>query len=196
MTRDEAWAIVCEYVKSESLRKHMLAVEACMREYARHYREDEEQWATVAVLHDFDFEIHPTLDEHPQAGAAILRERGVPEDIIYSVLSHADHLQEQYPRRSQREHALVACDELSGLCTAVALVRPSKSIFDVDVSAVKKKWKDKAFARGVNRQEIERYTAELGVPVDEHITRVLKALQDNADILGMRGNSAWVSHKS
>ncbi|TMC55856.1 MAG: HDIG domain-containing protein [Chloroflexi bacterium] len=196
MTRDEAWAIVCEYVKSESLRKHMLAVEACMREYARHYGEDEEQWATVAVLHDFDFEIHPTLDEHPMGGAPILRARGVPEDIIYSVLSHADHLQEQYPRRSQREHALVACDELSGLCTAVALVRPSKSIFDVDVSAVKKKWKDKAFARGVNRQEIERYTAELGVPVDEHITRVLKALQDNADILGIRGNSAWVSHKS
>ncbi len=189
MTRDDAWAIVCEYVKNESLRKHMLAVEACMREYARHYGENEEEWATLAVLHDFDFEIHPTLDQHPQDGAAILRGRGVPEDIIYSILSHADHLQDQFPRRALRERALVACDELSGLCTAVALVRPSKSIFDVDVPAVKKKWKEKGFARGVNRQEIERYTAELDVPMDEHIARVVKALQDNADALGIRGNS-------
>jgi putative nucleotidyltransferase with HDIG domain len=189
MTRDEAWQIVCEYVKNESLRKHMLAVEACMRAYARHYGEDEEQWATLGVLHDFDFEIHPTLDQHPQDGAAILRERGVPEDIIYSILSHADHLQAQYPRRVLRERALVAVDELSGLCTAVALVRPSKSIFDVDVAAVKKKWRDKAFARAINRQEIEHNTAELDVPMDEHIARVVKALQDNADVLGIRGNN-------
>ncbi len=189
MTRDEAWQIVCEFVKSESLRKHMLSVEACMREYARHFGEDEEPWAVLGVLHDFDFEIHPTLDQHPQAGAPILRERGVPEAIIYSILSHADHLQDQYPRRTWREKTLVAVDELSGLCTAVALVRPSKSIFDVDVAAVKKKWKDKAFARGVNRHDIEKYTAELGVPMDEHIARVVKALQDNADALGIRGNS-------
>lgn len=189
MTRDEAWQIVCEYVKNESLRKHMLAVEACMRQYACHYGEDEEQWAVLGLLHDFDFEIHPTLDQHPQDGAPILRARGVPEDIIYSILSHADHLQDQYPRHALREKALVAVDELSGLCTAVALVRPSKSIFDVDVATVKKKWKDKAFARAINRQEIERNTAELGVPMDEHIARVIKALQDNADVLGIRGNA-------
>ncbi len=187
MTRDEAWQIVCEYVKNESLRKHMLAVEACMRAYARHYGEDEEAWATIGVLHDFDFEIHPTLDQHPQDGASILREHGVPEDIIYSVLSHAEHLQAAHPRRQLRERALVAVDELSGLCTAVALVRPSKSIFDVDVPAVRKKWKDKAFARAINRQEIEQYSSELGVPLDEHISRVIKALQDNADALGIRG---------
>lgn len=190
MTRDEAWQIVCEFVKSESLRKHMLAVEACMRAYARTYGEDEEVWATLGVLHDFDFEIHPTLDKHPQDGSAILRERGAPEDIIYSIRSHADHLQDQNPRRALRERALVAVDELSGLCTAVALVRPSKSIFDVDTAAVKRKWKDKGFARGVNRQEIEKYTAELGVPMDEHIARVVKALQDNADSLGIRGTPA------
>ncbi|MBI5876979.1 MAG: HDIG domain-containing protein [Chloroflexi bacterium] len=190
MTRDEAWQIVCEYVKSDILRRHMLAVEACMRAYARHYGEDEEQWATLGVLHDFDFEIHPTLDQHPQDGAAILRARGVTEELIYSILSHADHLHADYPRRSLREKALVAVDELSGLTAAVALVRPSKSIFDVNVAAVKKKWKDKAFARAVNRQEIEHYTAELGVPLDEHIGRVVKALQDNADVLGLRGTPA------
>ena len=187
MTREEAWQIVCEYVKNESLRNHMLAGEACMRAYARYYGEDEEVWATIGVLHDFDFEIHPTLDKHPQDGAAILRERGVPDDVIYSILSHADHLQTDNPRRQLRERALVAVDELSGLCTAVARVRPTKSIFDVDVAAVKKKWKDKAFARAINRQEIEQYTSELGVPLDEHIGRVIKALQDNADALGIRG---------
>jgi putative nucleotidyltransferase with HDIG domain len=187
MTRDEAWQIVCEYVKNESLRKHMLAVEACMRAYARYYGEDEELWATIGVLHDFDFEIHPTLDQHPQDGAAILRERGVPDDVIYSVLSHAEHLQDSHPRQQLRERVLVAVDELSGLTTAVALVRPSKSIFDVDVAAVKKKWKDKAFARAINRQEIDHFTAELGVPMDEHMARVIKALQDNADALGIRG---------
>jgi len=186
-TRDEAWQIVCEYVKSDILRRHMLAVEACMRAYARHYGEDEETWATIGVLHDFDFEIHPTLEQHPQDGAPILRARGVPEEIIYSILSHADHLQDTSPRRLLRERALVAVDELSGLTTAVALVRPSKSIFDVDVAAVKKKWKDKAFARAVNRQEIAHNTDALGVPLDEHIARVIKALQDNADALGLRG---------
>jgi putative nucleotidyltransferase with HDIG domain len=187
MTRDEAWQIVGEYVKNESLRKHMLAVEACMRAYARHFGEDEELWAAIGLLHDFDFEIHPTLDQHPQDGAAILRERGVPDDVIYSVLSHADHLQTDFPRRSLRERTLVAVDELSGLCTATALVRPSRSIFDVDVAAVKKKMKDKAFARAINREEIIRHTAELGVDLDEHIERVVKALQDNADALGIRG---------
>ncbi|MEP7198356.1 MAG: HAD family hydrolase, partial [Chloroflexota bacterium] len=121
--------------------------------------------------------------------AAILRARGVPEDIIYSILSHAEHLEHDYPRIRLREKALVAVDELSGLCTAVALVRPSRSIFEVDVAAVRSKWKNKGFARAINRQEIEKYTAELGVPLDEHIARVVKALQDNADVLGIRGNA-------
>lgn len=187
MTRDEAWQIVCEHVKGESLRKHMLSVEACMRAYARFFGENEEEWATLGVLHDFDFEIHPTLDQHPQDGAVILRQRGVPEELIYSILAHADHLQATNPRQSRRERTLVAVDELSGLVTAVALVRPSKSIFDVDLAAVKKKWKDKAFARAVSRQEIEHNTAELGVPLDEHIGRVIKALQEHADTLGIRG---------
>jgi putative nucleotidyltransferase with HDIG domain len=168
----------------------MLAVEACMREYARHYGEDEDTWAAVGLLHDFDFEIHPTLDEHPQEGAPILRARGVPEEIIYTVLSHADHLADQFPRRSVQEKALAAVDELSGLCTAVALVRPSKSIHDVDVPAVKKKWKDKAFARAIDRSEIELHTAELGVPLDEHIGRVLSALKANAPALGIEGRPA------
>ena len=188
MKRDEAWQIVCDYVKSESLRKHMLAVEACMRAYARHYGEDEEAWAALGVLHDFDFEIHPTLDKHPQDGAPILRARGVPEELIYSILSHADHLQETHPRKTLREKALVAVDELSGLCIAVALVRPSRSIFDVDLAAVKSKWKNKGFARAVNRQEIEHHTEVLGIPRDEHITRCVKALQDHADVLGIGGN--------
>ena len=187
MTRDDAWSIVCEYVQSESLRKHILGVEACMRAYARHFGEDEETWGNIGLLHDFDFEIHPTLDKHPLEGSKILRERGVPEDMIESILSHADHLVEEHPRRLLRDRVLVAVDELSGLCSAVALVRPSKSIFDVDVPAVRKQLKDKAFARAVNRQDIERYTADLGVPLEEHIGRVIAALQENADALGLRG---------
>ncbi|HET6384828.1 MAG TPA: HDIG domain-containing protein [Armatimonadota bacterium] len=188
MTREDAWQLVCEFVQSESLRKHVLAVEACMRAYARHYGADEETWAVIGLLHDFDFEIHPTLDKHPLEGSKILRERGVPEDIIYSILSHADYLVDRYPRRDLRERVLVAVDELSGLCSAVALVRPSRSILDVKVSSVKKKWKDRAFARGVNRDEIEQYTAALGVPLDEHIERVIRALQENAEALGLAGD--------
>ena len=185
MTREEGWQIVCDHVKQDSLRKHNLAVEACMRYYARYYGEDEENWGLVGLIHDFDFEIHPTLSQHPQDGAPILRSRGVPEDIIASVLSHADHLSEQYPRVLLRDRVLVAVDELSGLVSAVALVRPSRSIIDVDVKSVKKKWKDKAFARAVSRPDIERYTAELGEGLDEHIGRVVKALQDRAVELGL-----------
>lgn len=187
MNRNEAWGIVCQYVHSESLRKHMLAVEACMRAYARHFGEDEESWGVVGLLHDFDFEIHPTLDKHPLEGSAILRDRGVPEDMIESILSHADHLLDRYPRKTLRDRTLAAVDELSGLCSAVALVRPSRSIMDVDVGSVRRKWKDKAFARGVNRQEIELSAQELGVPLEEHIGRVIAAMQENADALGLRG---------
>lgn len=187
MNREEAWGIVCEYVQSDSLRKHMLAVESCMREYARFYGADEEEWAVIGLLHDFDYEIHPTLDKHPIEGSHILRERGVPEDVIETILSHADYLLDRYPRKSLRDRVLAAVDELSGLCTAVALVRPSRSILEVTVSSVKKKWKDKAFARGVHREDIERYAQELGVPLEEHIQRVLEALQKDADKLGLRG---------
>lgn len=188
MDREEAWGIVCEFVLTESLRKHALAVESCMRIYARIYREDEDAWGVVGLLHDFDYEIHTTEADHPQAGGPILRARGVPEDVVASILSHGDHLQDAYPRRTVRDKSLAVVDQLSGLCTAVALVRPSKSIFDVDVAAVKKKWKDKAFARTVNRQEVERYINEFGLTREEHIERVLQALKENAELLGLAGN--------
>jgi len=185
MNRNEAWELLCEYTKSDSLRKHALAVEAAMRHYARKYGEDEEKWSVVALLHDFDYEIHPTLDKHPQDGAAILRERGVPEDVIRGVLSHADHL--GLSRDSLMEKTLYAVDELSGFVIAVALVRPSKSILDVEASSVRKKMKDKAFARAVNREDIVQGAEALGVNLGEHIGEVIEALKGAADELGLRG---------
>jgi putative nucleotidyltransferase with HDIG domain len=152
MNRSEALAIVHEYVKNENLIRHMLAVEACMRYYAEKYHDDIETWGQAGLLHDFDWEIHPTLEQHPQAGATILRDRGVPEVIIQAVLSHADH--SGVPRWSVLEKALYACDEITGLVTAVALVRPSRSLSDLESKSVKKKWKDRAFAAGANREEI------------------------------------------
>ena len=148
MTRDEALTLVREYVKNEGLVRHMLSVESAMRFYAEKFGEDPEVWGLIGLLHDFDWEIHPTLDEHPQAGAPMLRERGVPEEIIQDILSHADHLRERVPRDTRRRKAICACDEITGLVTAVALVRPSKSLYDLEASSVKKKWKDKAFAAG------------------------------------------------
>lgn len=186
MNRQEAWAIVTEYIQNPNLLKHMLAVEAAMRAYARRFNENEEQWAVVGLLHDFDWEIHPQLPEHPIEGARILRQRGVPEDIVLSVLSHADFT--GVPRTTLRDKALFAVDELTGFITAVALVRPSKSLLDVDVKAVKKKWKDKAFARGANREDIERGANELGIPLDEHIQVVLEAMQGIAAELDLQGN--------
>ena len=185
MNRNEAWELLCEYTKSDSLRKHALAVEAAMRHYARKYGEDEEKWSVVALLHDFDYEIHPTLDKHPQDGAAILRERGVPEEVIRGVLSHADHL--GLSRDSLMEKTLYAVDELSGFVIAVALVRPSKSILDVEASSVRKKMKDKAFARAVNREDIVQGAEALGVDLGEHIGEVIEALKGAADELGLRG---------
>ena len=149
MNREQALAIVNEFIKNENLVRHMLAVEAAMRFYAQKFGEDEELWGVTGLLHDFDWEIHPTLDEHPQAGVPILRERGVPEEIIRAIQSHADHTGVQ--RQSQMEKALFACDEITGLITAVALVRPSRSLEDLQVKSVKKKWKDKSFAAGANR---------------------------------------------
>ena len=173
-----------EYVEGPALLRHCLAVEAAMREYARRLGEDEERWGFVGLIHDFDFEIHPTLDQHPQDGAPILRERGVPEDIILDVLSHAEHT--GVPRDTPLRKALAAVDELSSFIVAVALVRPSKSLDDVKPSSVKKKMKDKAFARAVDRDEMRRAAEEFGVDFDEHIMTVVAGLSRIAPELGLQ----------
>lgn len=186
MTREEAWAIVCEFVQSVSLRNHMQSVEFAMRAYAEHYGEDPESWGLVGLLHDFDWEIHPTLDKHPMDGAPILRERGLSEADVNTILSHAPR--SGVPRESLRDKSLFAVDELTGLITAVALVRPSKDIRDVKIKSIKKKWKDRSFAAGVNREEVVEGCEELGVDLWEfHIPLVLKAMQDHAAELGLNG---------
>ncbi len=186
MTRDEALALVREYVKSESLVRHMLSVEAAMRFYAKKFGEDLEAWGLLGLIHDFDWEIHPTLEEHPTAGAPMLRERGVPEDIIQDILSHADHT--GVPRDTQRRKALYACDEITGFVTAVALVRPSRSLYDLEPSSVKKKWKDKAFAAGAERANIEVATRDFGIDQWEHVGNVIAAMRRIAPELGLVGN--------
>jgi len=183
MNRQQALDIVHQYVKNENLIRHMLAVEAAMRFYAEKFGEDPELWGVVGLLHDFDWEIHPTLQEHPQAGAPILRQHGVPEEIIHAVLSHADHT--GIERTTRMEKALYACDEITGLITAVALVRPSRSLSDLEVTSVKKKWKDKAFAAGANRREIEKATQEFGVDLWEHVGNVIVAMRGIAPELGL-----------
>ena len=184
MKRDDALKIVREYVKNENLVRHMLAVEAAMAAYGKKFGEDEEIYRVTGLLHDFDWEIHPSLDGHPQKGSKILRERGVSEEIIRAILSHAQHT--GVNRDSKMEKALFAIDELTGLITTTALVRPSKLIADVEVKSIKKKWKDKSFAAGVNREEIEQGTRELGVDLwDEHVPTVLKAMQEIAGDLGL-----------
>jgi putative nucleotidyltransferase with HDIG domain len=185
MNRSEALAIVRMYVKNENLVRHMLAVEAAMRFYAEKLAGDVETWGVVGLLHDFDWEIHPTLEEHPQAGVPLLRAHRVPEEIIHAVLSHADHT--GIPRQTQMEKALAACDEITGLITAVALVRPSRSLHDLTASSVKKKWKDRAFAAGASREEIEKTTAEFGVPLWEHVDNVIQAMRRIAPELGLEG---------
>jgi putative nucleotidyltransferase with HDIG domain len=186
MNRSQALEIVNDYVKNENLIRHMLAVEAAMRFYAEKFNEDVELWGVVGLLHDFDWEIHPTLEEHPLAGAPILREKDVPEEIIQTILSHADHT--GIPRQSLMQKSLYACDEITGLVTAVALVRPSRSLYDLEVSSVKKKWKDKAFAAGANRQEIEDATREFGLELWEHVGNVILAMRTIAPELGLVGN--------
>ncbi len=188
MTRAEALALVREFVKNEGLVRHMLSVEAAMRFYAEKLGEDEdpETWGMIGLLHDFDWEIHPTLDQHPQDGAPILRERGVPEEIIQDILSHADHL--KMPRDTIRRKAIVACDEVTGLITAVALVRPSRSLYDLESSSVKKKWKDKAFAAGTSRAEMEHAAQEFGIELWEHVGNVITAMRRIAPELGLEGN--------
>ncbi|OGO31315.1 MAG: HAD family hydrolase [Chloroflexi bacterium RBG_16_54_11] len=185
MDRSEALSIVREYVKNENLIRHMLAVEAAMRFYAAKFGEDQETWGITGLLHDFDWEIHPTLEQHPMAGAPLLRERGVPEDIVRGVLSHADHT--GVPRQSRMEKALFACDEITGLITAVALVRPSRSLADLEASSVKKKWKDRAFAAGANREEIARAAQEFGIDLWEHVSNVILAMRSIASDLGLAG---------
>jgi putative nucleotidyltransferase with HDIG domain len=188
MNRQGAWDIVCEYTQSPQLRRHMLAVEAAMRAYARYFGEDEEKWGLVGLLHDFDYERYPDVAEngHPNTGAPILRARGVAEEIIRAILSHATEVT-GVERQSKLEHSLYAVDELTGLIMAVALVRPSKDIQDVSVKSVQKKWKAKAFAPGVNREDIEVGAAALGIDLSEHIRIVLEALQGAAAELGLDG---------
>ncbi|MBX6396107.1 MAG: HDIG domain-containing protein [Alicyclobacillaceae bacterium] len=185
LNRDDAWALLREYTQNPSLIKHALAVEAAMRAYARKFGEDEEKWGITGLLHDFDYDRWPSPEDHPKRGAEILRQKGYPEDVIYAILSHADYL--QLPRKSLMDKCLYACDELSGFIIAVALVRPTKSIDDVDVRAVKKKLKDKAFAKGVNRDDVRRGMEELGVDPDEHIAFVIEALKGIAKELGLEG---------
>lgn len=188
MNREEAWELVCEYTDSPQLRRHMLAVEAAMRGYARHFGEDEETWGLVGLLHDFDYERYPNVsaEGHPNTGAPILRERGVDEELVRAILSHATEVT-GVDRQSKMEHTLYAVDELTGLIAAVALVRPSKDIRDVKVKSVRKKWKAKAFAPGVNREDIEEGAETLGVELNEHIQIVLEAMQDAAEDLGLAG---------
>jgi putative nucleotidyltransferase with HDIG domain len=182
VTRDRAWATLTTYTKSESLLRHALAVEASVRHYARLYGEDEEAWGCAALLHDFDYEIHPTLDKHPQDGAPILREEGYPEWLIEAVLSHAEHL--GLPRDTQLKKVLFACDELSGFVHACALVRPT-GLEGLEPKSVRKKLKQPSFAAGVNREEVTRGAELLGLDLDEHIRNVVSALRPIADRLGL-----------
>lgn len=185
-SREDAWNILCEYTKSESLRKHALAVEACLVAYARKFGEDENKWSVVALLHDFDYEIHPEAPDHPFKGEPILAGRGVPEEIRRAVLSHARYT--GVTRESALEKSLFACDELAGFITAVALVKPSKSVFEVDSRSVRKKMKDKAFARSVSREDIVEGAQGLGVDLDTHIDFCIRAMQAKAGELGLQGS--------
>jgi putative nucleotidyltransferase with HDIG domain len=186
MDRETAYAIVNEYIKAPNLINHMLATEAAMRFYAHQFGEDEELWGNTGLLHDFDWEIHPTLENHPQDGAPILRQRGVPEEIVRGVLSHAEH--SGVPRISRMEKALAACDEITGLITAVALVRPSRSLYDLKASSVKKKWKDRAFAAGASRKDTTLSAEEFGVELWQHVANVILAMRSIAPQLGLEGN--------
>jgi putative nucleotidyltransferase with HDIG domain len=190
-TRDDAWKLLCEFTPSENLRKHALAVEACVRAYARKQGADENLWSLTALLHDFDYErwpndAHAAGSEHPAEGSKILRERGYPEEMLRAILSHADYT--GVARQSALEHVLFACDELAGFLTACSYVRPSKSILDLEVSSVLKRLKDKAFARGVSRDDVRKGAEELGVPLEEHITFCIAAMRASADALGLRGS--------
>ncbi|HZE82081.1 MAG TPA: HD domain-containing protein [Candidatus Polarisedimenticolia bacterium] len=184
--RNQAWSLLCEYTQSESLRKHMLAVEACMRAYACKFGEDENKWGITGLLHDFDYEKYPTPAEHPFVGNKILEERGYPEDVRRAILSHADY--SGVKRESKMEKTLYACDEVSGFITASALVKPNKSLAEVETKSVRKKMKDKAFARSVNRDDIVNGAADLGVDLEEHIAFCIEAMKGIAGELGLAGS--------
>jgi len=187
MDRNQAWDLLCEYTQSESLRKHMLAVEACMRAYARKFGEDENKWGITGLLHDFDYEKYPTPAEHPFVGNKILEERGYPEEMRRAILSHADY--SGVKRESRMEKTLYACDEIAGFITASALVKPNKSLAEVEARSVRKKMKDKAFARSVNRDDIINGAADLGVDLEEHIAFCIEAMKGIAGELGLAGSS-------
>jgi putative nucleotidyltransferase with HDIG domain len=184
--RESAWTLLCEYTQSESLRKHMLAVEACMRAYARKFGEDENKWGITGLLHDFDYEKYPTPEEHPFVGNKILEERGYCEEIRRAILSHADY--SGVKRESKMEKTLFACDELAGFITATALVKPGKSLAEVEAKSVRKKMKDKAFARSVNRDDIVNGAADLGIDLEEHIAVCIEAMKAIACELGLAGS--------
>jgi putative nucleotidyltransferase with HDIG domain len=186
MNRDDAWALLTEYTKGDGLLKHGMAVEAAVRGYARTFGEDEEGWGITALLHDFDYERWPTLGDHPNKGAEILREKGYPDWMIRAILSHATEIT-GVTRDSLLEKTLFACDELAGFITAASLVRPSKSVLDLEASSVKKRMKDKAFARGVKREDLIAGAELLGLPLEEHVTNVIGFMRERADVLGLRG---------
>ena len=185
LTRDAAWALLTEYTKGESLLKHALGVEAAVRGYARMFNEDETGWGIVALLHDFDYERWPSLEDHPFRGSEILRAQGYPEWVVRAILSLADY--SDVPRETRLEKTLFACDELAGFVTAASLVRPSKSVLDLEPASVMKRMKDKAFARGVNRDDLRAGAALLALPLDTHIGHVIGFLREQADALGLRG---------
>jgi putative nucleotidyltransferase with HDIG domain len=189
--RGAAWKLLTEYTQSESLRKHALSVEACMRAYARKFGEDEDKWGIVGLIHDFDYEKWPSLDDHPYRGNEILAERGWPEEIRRAIMSHAEY--SGVTRDSMMEKTLFACDELAGFITAVTLVKPSKSLNEVDAKSVRKKMKDKAFARSVNREDIIKGAAEMGVELEEHIAFCIEAMKAKAEELGLAGTEAKAS---
>jgi len=185
LTRDAAWALLTEWTKSESLRKHALAVEASVRGYARLFGEDEEAWGVVALLHDFDYERYQTAEDHPFRGCEELQRRGYPEWVTRAILSHADY--SGIARASRLEKTLYACDEMSGFVTAASLVRPSKSVLDLEAASVIKRMKDKAFARNVSRDDLRRGAEELNLPLEEHVANVIRFIRERADALGLRG---------
>ena len=185
LNREEAFRLFKEWNQNEGLVKHGLAMEAALRAYARKFGEDEEKWGITGMLHDIDYERHPTVEEHGKVGAETLRQQGYPEDVVHAVQAHNDY--HGLPRNDLLSKTVFACDELTGLITATALVRPNKSILGLEASSVKKKMKDKAFARGVNREEIIKGAEALGVDLTEHITFVIQAMSASADTLGLRG---------
>ena len=185
LNRENAWALLTEYTKGESLLKHALAVEAAVRGYARKCGENEDEWGIVGLLHDFDYERYPTAADHPFRGCEELRRRGYPEWVMQAILSHANY--SGVPRQTPLEHTLFACDEMAGFVTAAALVRPSKSVLDLEAASVMKRMKDKAFARAVSREDLRLGAEEINLPLDAHVANVITFLREQADALGLRG---------